>query len=80
VTLAVLISAVGLTGLLFNPLAAFGLALTIVGAVSHVGWLLTVGPVLLIAELIDLSIVWPAGRARIGLASADVTQRGTSQP
>jgi hypothetical protein len=59
-----MVGAVGGAGFLFSFAATFGLPLTIVGAVSHVSGLLIAGLVLLIAELVDLSIVWPARRAR----------------
>jgi uncharacterized membrane protein (DUF441 family) len=61
-----MVGAVGVWGVLFSFVAMFGLPLTVVGAVSHVNGLLIAGLVLLIAELIDLSIVWPARRARPG--------------
>jgi len=58
------VEAVGVPGLVFGLVPTLGLPLTIVGAVWHVGWLLIVGLVLLVAELIDLAVIWPARRAR----------------
>jgi hypothetical protein len=71
VTATTVVSVIGLPGLVFSGLAALGLPLTIIGAVSHLRWLLIGGLVLLTAELLDLLIVWPARRARIRSTSVN---------
>jgi MFS family permease len=64
--LSSMVRAVGVPGVVFSCLAMLGLPLTILGAVSHLHWLLIPGLVLLVAELVDQSIIWPARRAREG--------------
>ena len=63
-TLRNMVRGVGLPWFLFSVVAMLGLPLAIVGALWHVYWLLVVGLVLLVAELVDQAIIWPARRAR----------------
>lgn len=64
VTVGSMVRAVGIPGFVFSCLAMLGLPVTLIGAVSHLRWLLVVGLVLLFAELVDQSVIWPARRAR----------------
>ena len=63
-TLRNMVRAVGAPGFVFSCIAMLGLPLTLVGAMSHVHWLLVTGLVLFVAELVDQFIIWPARRAR----------------
>ena len=56
--------ATGLPVLVLSCIAVVGLPLTLVGAFTHVTWLLIAGVVLLVVEVLDLAVVLPLRRAR----------------
>lgn len=58
------VRSVGLPGVAFSLVAACGIPITIVGAVAHLAAVVVVGLVLLVAELIDMAVIWPQRQAR----------------